>query len=614
MKRILVLLIMVCLIIPTILASNPLRQIRDAVQGALEQAVNQQTNQAANPFIGEWVFVGEGPNWDGNLESFTASLIITENDWVEMYSNAMDHHPPGRYTISENRIIMEAFAGGGNFSPYGTGTATEYTLTIVSGQTSRTYHRTNVTVPGTSFAEKLQWLQTNAGSGAGYIIEFTRDESINTATTISLPGRTSVGIHLKGIGGSRIISFVTPGRLFLDGGVHLVLAENIAIVGGQNRIIRINGGAQLTMRDGVSISGGQDGAVYVYNGGFSMYGGEIHNNRARIGAGVHVAPNGSFVMYDGIIRDNVATEWGGGISIDRGASTWMSGGLIRNNRATRGGAGINVEGTLHLSNGRVNVNTTEGSGGGIRVTGTLNMRNGTIASNNARNGGGIAVGDGGTVTMQNGENFVNRATESGGGVHLSTGSRFVKTGGTIQDSNMSDNGKIVGGTRRRDTAAGIGTNLDSAIAGSAGGWETNFTGTWRIVGRNGMHIHVQGQRRDNGAALVTWPSAGGANSHWRFDRQDDGTYIITNVHSGRAMDIQNHNSNDGVRVHQWERRPAQRSQRWHIEESGEFVVFINALSNRVLDIPNNTTDRDRALHQWTRNNSAAQQFRLMPIN
>jgi len=101
----------------------------------------------------------------------------------------------------------------------------------------------------------------------------------------------------------------------------------------------------------------------------------------------------------------------------------------------------------------------------------------------------------GTVTMNGGEISGNTA-RYGGGVYASTNSVFLKTGapaggtisGYISSSNTDSN--VVGtltspvsnrghavyvssvslSPKRRETTAGPEVNLDSGVAGSAGGW------------------------------------------------------------------------------------------------------------------------------------------------
>jgi len=135
-------------------------------------------------------------------------------------------------------------------------------------------------------------------------------------------------------------------------------------------------------------------------------------------------------------------------------------------------------------------------------------------------------------------------------------------------------------------------------------------GTFRIVSRGGMHIHVQGNRTDNGAALVTWPSAGGANSQWRFERQGDGSYTIRAAHSNLAVDVQGGATGDSARVIQYTAH-GRTNQRWFIIPSGGgYFRLVNHNSRRVLDIPGHATAQNTELIQFSDNGGTNQQFRF----
>jgi TolB-like protein len=144
----------------------------------------------------------------------------------------------------------------------------------------------------------------------------------------------------------------------------------------------------------------------------------------------------------------------------------------------------------------------------------------------------------------------------------------------------------------------------------------NYSGTWRIVARNGMHIHVQGNKIDNNAAIIIWPAAGGANSQWSFERQSDGTFFITNVHSNKVMDVSWNSKDNGAQIIQYGKKSSSNdNQRWRIVDVGNgFVKFINVLSGSCLTIPNNTKNRETQLVQWQDNGSESQHFKLERVN
>jgi hypothetical protein len=131
-------------------------------------------------------------------------------------------------------------------------------------------------------------------------------------------------------------------------------------------------------------------------------------------------------------------------------------------------------GTLRMETGatiRGGMNGDSGvydDGGGVYVGGTFTMNGGIIS------GGYVAWGLGGGVYVGDGTFTMNGGTISGnyGGVYVRDGT-FIKTGGAIDETNTVY-GRIVAyvsDSRKRETAAGHEVNMDSRVAGSAGGWE-----------------------------------------------------------------------------------------------------------------------------------------------
>jgi hypothetical protein len=206
-----------------------------------------------------------------------------------------------------------------------------------------------VDVPGTNLAGKLSWLQTNAQSDTNYTVEVTTGESISPAT-LSYGNRSNIGIILKGTDTTRIISLSSNGAMFtVNSGVTLTLDNNITLQGRSNNtatLVRVYNG-RLVMNAGSAITGntyyysssystsgyGWGGGVSVYQGTFTMSGGEISGNTAYRGGGVNMS-EGTFTMSGGTISGNTATttsssidSYGGGVYVGGGTIT-KTGGTI----------------------------------------------------------------------------------------------------------------------------------------------------------------------------------------------------------------------------------------------------------------------------------------------
>lgn len=117
------------------------------------------------------------------------------------------------------------------------------------------------------------------------------------------------------------------------------------------------GYVEATMYSGAEISGNSvdrtGGGVCIAEGLFTMKGGTIKGNTAKIGAGVYIHESdvAKFVMEGGVIEDNAATEFGGGIAIDGPRSSCnLVKGTIENNTAEKGGNDLAL---LDLGYGRL---------------------------------------------------------------------------------------------------------------------------------------------------------------------------------------------------------------------------------------------------------------------
>ena len=371
-------------------------------------------------------------------------------------------------------------------------------------------------VPGSGLAEKLSWLQTNALSNVDYMIEVTAAESIGP-TTLSYSNRTNIGIILRGTGAARTVSLSSNGAMFtVASGITLVLDNNITLQGRSNNndsLVRVNAGGTLVMNMGSHIIGNTSndygGGVYV-SGTFTMNGGTVSGNTASLsydnGGGVYVN-GGTFTMNGGTISGNTATS-GGGVAVFNSGTFTMSGGTISSNTvfSTGGGVYVNNNGTFTMNSGTISSNIASGSssssGGGVSVLdGTFTMNSGTISSNTATYGGGVSVlgrevpyeSESGTFAMSGGTVSGNTASSYyGGGVYVNSNATFTKIGNSIITGWEDDtiNGNVVKNSfgtvqsnlghavyvdsspvKRRETTAGPSVNMNSSVAGSAGGWD-----------------------------------------------------------------------------------------------------------------------------------------------
>jgi uncharacterized repeat protein (TIGR02543 family) len=119
-------------------------------------------------------------------------------------------------------------------------------------------------VQGTTLADKLQWLNSNAASNNTYILEVSSDEYLNHHT-LSYSGKSNISIQLIGIGGVKTIELYGSGPLFtIERNVTLSLNENIVLEGpvtAASGNLIMNNGSKITS-GGVSVAG-----TFIMNGG-----------------------------------------------------------------------------------------------------------------------------------------------------------------------------------------------------------------------------------------------------------------------------------------------------------------------------------------------------------
>lgn len=214
-----------------------------------------------------------------------------------------------------------------------------------------------------------------------------------------------------------------------------LVLENLTIDGnneqGGNLVFVYGDNATVVMNKGTTLTNNRTGAVDLYSQystqgnpcRFTMNGGTICNNSAPQGAGVWVSGYGyaDFTMNDGEIRDNTATNTGGGGAIYSTAN-----------------------GTVTINGGKITGNTNTGSsdGGAMSIYSNLIITGGEISDNHITNttnpglGGGIYKSGNTTFTMTGGvvkDNSTTRSEEGGQDIYIRKGVFELGGGAQIPD-------------------------------------------------------------------------------------------------------------------------------------------------------------------------------------
>jgi hypothetical protein len=185
------------------------------------------------------------------------------------------------------------------------------------------------------------------------------------------------------------------------------------------------------------------------------------------GSGVFVQSGATFILYSGVICNNIADFF-----------TMPIGTTVR-----EGGGGVCNFGRFEMFGGEISGNTASGGGGGVyNYNGKVSLSDGSIQGNNAGVGGGVYIYFG-SFDMSGGVVFGNVAEDKGGGVYnyyafskfnLSGGEIFNNTallgGGVCTDGdfNISSDDMVFGNT------ANIGS--DVYVGNGSSNWSVKSLG------------------------------------------------------------------------------------------------------------------------------------------
>lgn len=228
----------------------------------------------------------------------------------------------------------------------------------------------------------------------------------------------------------------TSGRFFVVTGNSTLTLDG---TGDDTNPTLILDGANVSAEKGQFVIVGEDDedenvqSRLVLNAGVCM-----ENNASSTTYGGAVAVYvGSMEMNGGLVQNNVSGSGAGAINIAN-ASLTMNGGTIQGNKtaASANGGAINVSagGTFIMNDGLITDNEASNYGGGVTIIGTMTMNGGTIQNNKTLNyrGGGVNVAADGEFIMTGGVIQGNEAKTTGGGVGLQKGAVMTMTGGTIE--------------------------------------------------------------------------------------------------------------------------------------------------------------------------------------
>lgn len=137
-------------------------------------------------------------------------------------------------------------------------------------------------------------------------------------------------------------------------------------------------------------------------------------------------------------------------------------------------------------------------------------------------------------------------------------------------------------------------------------------GTYRVSSTDGRVLAVDGT--DDGASAVVTTTVGGPRARWQVTRLSGGAYVLENVASGLALEVENGDTTDGADVQQWpwHRHP---TQRWYLHDEGNGTYSLeNACSGNVATLENDTAAERANVVQASRNGGDNQRWRFEVVD
>ncbi|HEX6681456.1 MAG TPA: alpha-galactosidase [Candidatus Limnocylindrales bacterium] len=119
----------------------------------------------------------------------------------------------------------------------------------------------------------------------------------------------------------------------------------------------------------------------------------------------------------------------------------------------------------------------------------------------------------------------------------------------------------------------------------------------------------------DGANVVQWAANGQANQRWRLTDAGGGYFTVTNVNSGKCLDVFGGTAatGDGVRIAQWACHGGT-NQQWRLQDAGGgFVNLIARHSGKCLDVTGGSTADGAQLVQWACNGGTDQQWQRRAV-
>ncbi|GAA1511206.1 RICIN domain-containing protein [Kribbella lupini] len=159
------------------------------------------------------------------------------------------------------------------------------------------------------------------------------------------------------------------------------------------------------------------------------------------------------------------------------------------------------------------------------------------------------------------------------------------------------------------TALSVVTSPDATAAISPTGWNTV------TAKHSNKCVDARAAGTANGTAVQQYTCNSSTAQQWQFQPTSDG-YVRINARNTptQVLDVSNVSVADGALIHLWAFGNGNNQQFRPVEEADGAYHLVNRHSGKCLDVPSASTADSVQLQQYTCNGSAAQSFRISPVD
>ena len=139
--------------------------------------------------------------------------------------------------------------------------------------------------------------------------------------------------------------------------------------------------------------------------------------------------------------------------------------------------------------------------------------------------------------------------------------------------------------------------------------------TIRAIGDKTKAVDISGgvYNAQDGTNIQIWANNNTGAQRWYISDTGGGYFTVTNLQSGKALDVTARSTENGANIHAWKANNTC-AQRWKIlKNKDESITFISTCSNKVLDVAAGSMKNGANIQLYTANNTKAQRWDLEKV-